>query len=255
MILRRIQAKLSPDQPKYDGLLGTFCYHARHSTGLQDTPPDDKEKFVRARILEKEDSMLESVYLHTSCLMNRKISHELVRHRIATYCQESTRWCNYTKGRFEGSLSFVFPEWLWPLDEYGSQQFNVELDPNQGYTGGHVSLSTLLDFKMKITRISVPPECPPSLSYWLHRAMDFENIYMESNRYARDLNLRATDFMGEFLPNCLATWVSIVKNVRSWRNYFFTRLVPEKPEKVFPGHRLLAYRCWEILSKEYPVFF
>lgn len=42
-------------------------------------------------------------------ICDRGVSHEIVRHRLASYCQESTRYCNYSKGKFGGELTFVQP--------------------------------------------------------------------------------------------------------------------------------------------------
>lgn len=40
---------------------------------------------------------------------DRGVSHELVRHRPASFAQESTRYCNYTKGKFGGSITVIDP--------------------------------------------------------------------------------------------------------------------------------------------------
>ena len=40
---------------------------------------------------------------------DRGVTHEIVRHRLASYCQESTRYCNYSKGKFNGELTFIRP--------------------------------------------------------------------------------------------------------------------------------------------------
>lgn len=37
------------------------------------------------------------------------VSHEIVRHRMASFCQESTRYCNYSKDKFDGELTFIKP--------------------------------------------------------------------------------------------------------------------------------------------------
>lgn len=52
---------------------------------------------------------------------DRGISHEIVRHRIASYAQESTRYCNYTKDKFNNELTFIIPDFL----EYGSEGFKI----------------------------------------------------------------------------------------------------------------------------------
>lgn len=43
---------------------------------------------------------------------SRAIANEVVRHRQMSYSQESTRYCNYSKSRFDGELTFIKPEWL-----------------------------------------------------------------------------------------------------------------------------------------------
>ncbi|MCQ2971720.1 MAG: FAD-dependent thymidylate synthase [archaeon] len=42
----------------------------------------------------------------------RQVSHEAVRHRHFSFAQESTRFCNYNKSKFGGSITFVKPNWL-----------------------------------------------------------------------------------------------------------------------------------------------
>lgn len=45
-------------------------------------------------------------------ICDRGVSHEIVRHRKASYSQESTRFCNYTQGRFGEEITFIQPEWV-----------------------------------------------------------------------------------------------------------------------------------------------
>ena len=49
-----------------------------------------------------------SVHITTS----RSISHELVRHRVFSFCQESQRYCNYSKDKFNNEITFIKPSWL-----------------------------------------------------------------------------------------------------------------------------------------------
>ena len=42
-------------------------------------------------------------------IVDRGVSHEIVRHRPASYCQESTRYCNYSKDRFGCEITFIKP--------------------------------------------------------------------------------------------------------------------------------------------------
>lgn len=44
---------------------------------------------------------------------DRGVSHELVRHRVFSFAQESTRYCNYSKDKFGGELTFIKPSWKY----------------------------------------------------------------------------------------------------------------------------------------------
>lgn len=52
---------------------------------------------------------IKRVTVHFVC--NRQVSHEYVRHRVFSFAQESTRYCNYTKGKFGNELAFIDPCW------------------------------------------------------------------------------------------------------------------------------------------------
>lgn len=45
-------------------------------------------------------------------ITDRGISHEFVRHRVFSFAQESTRYCNYSKDKFGNELTFIIPSWL-----------------------------------------------------------------------------------------------------------------------------------------------
>ena len=52
---------------------------------------------------------------------DRGVSHEFVRHRVFSFAQESTRYCNYSKDKFGNELTFIVPSWLdIPENEYGT---------------------------------------------------------------------------------------------------------------------------------------
>ena len=65
------------------------------------------EKFIRGIIKSGHGSVLEHVYLTVKFIVDRGVTHELVRHRIASYTQESTRYCNYSKK----GVVFIRPPW------------------------------------------------------------------------------------------------------------------------------------------------
>ena len=50
-------------------------------------------------------------------ICDRGVSHELVRHRVFSFSQESTRYCNYSKDKFGNELTFIIPSWFKTLKE------------------------------------------------------------------------------------------------------------------------------------------
>ena len=50
-------------------------------------------------------------------ICDRGVSHEFVRHRVFSFAQESTRYCNYTKDKFNNELTFIIPCWIKNLKE------------------------------------------------------------------------------------------------------------------------------------------
>ena len=74
-------------------------------------------EFVKRIIKSGHESVLEHFSFSVRFITDRGISHEIVRHRLASYSQESTRYCNYNnKG-----LEFVLPVQI----EYGSAEYNT----------------------------------------------------------------------------------------------------------------------------------
>lgn len=64
------------------------------------------EKMVRALIRSGHEAMLEHFSFSVKFIVDRGVSHELVRHRVASFAQESTRYCNYSKS---GEITFIKP--------------------------------------------------------------------------------------------------------------------------------------------------
>ena len=67
------------------------------------------EKFVRDVIKRGHEAVLEHASVTVKFICDRGVSHEIVRHRIASYCQESTRYCNYSKEGFGSEITVIEP--------------------------------------------------------------------------------------------------------------------------------------------------
>lgn len=70
---------------------------------------DSYLKSVQELIDRKHEAMLEHGSVSVIITCDRGISHELVRHRIASFAQESTRYCNYTKDKFGNEITVIKP--------------------------------------------------------------------------------------------------------------------------------------------------
>lgn len=70
---------------------------------------ESAKRLVGSLIKSKHEAMLEHMSLSVLFICDRGISHEIVRHRMASFAQESTRYCNYSKGKFGGEVTFIRP--------------------------------------------------------------------------------------------------------------------------------------------------
>lgn len=79
------------------------------------------EKMVKALVNSGHEAMLEHASVTVKFVVDRGISHEIVRHRMASFAQESTRYCNYSKDDFGSEITFIIPDYL----EYKSEGWNI----------------------------------------------------------------------------------------------------------------------------------
>lgn len=69
-------------------------------------------KFVAGIIKRGHEAVLEHCSVTVKFICDRGVSHEIVRHRVASYCQESTRYCNYSKDGFGSEITVIEPCYL-----------------------------------------------------------------------------------------------------------------------------------------------
>lgn len=85
-------------------LMGRVCYKSEDKI-----TEDSAEKFVGGIIKRGHESVIEHYYVTVKFICNRAISHEIVRHRIGSYSQESTRYCNYSNLKFGNEITVIEP--------------------------------------------------------------------------------------------------------------------------------------------------
>ena len=82
-------------------VVGRTCY--------QSDPKGDPGEFVKNLIKRGHEAIIEHYSISVRFIVDRGISHEIVRHRLASFAQESTRYCNYSQGKFNGEITVIKP--------------------------------------------------------------------------------------------------------------------------------------------------
>lgn len=90
---------------------GRVCYKSEGNIKA-----DSAEKFIRGIIKRGHESVIEHATVSFKIICDRGVTHELVRHRLASYSQESSRYCDYSAGKFGGELTFIKP-CFWSEDD------------------------------------------------------------------------------------------------------------------------------------------
>lgn len=86
---------------------GRVCYKSEGKTTESSAPA-----FVANIIKRGHEAVLEHFDITVKFICDRGVSHEIVRHRMASYCQESTRYCNYAKDDFGNEITVIEPYYL-----------------------------------------------------------------------------------------------------------------------------------------------
>jgi thymidylate synthase (FAD) len=81
-------------------IAGRTCYKSEDKI-----TPDSAEKFVKMLVNRGHHAMIEHAFIGAKMITDRGVTHEIVRHRISSYAQESTRYCNYGKL----GIKFIIP--------------------------------------------------------------------------------------------------------------------------------------------------
>ena len=103
-----------------------YCYNKfskANSTGSAEYGTWRGFVTTNLRVLVENDWMEDLQYLceptehhekrHTvKFVCDRGVSHEFVRHRVFSFAQESTRYCNYSKDKFDNEITFIMPCWM-----------------------------------------------------------------------------------------------------------------------------------------------
>lgn len=90
--------------------IARVCY--RSEGQITEDSLESAKELIGKLIKRGHEAMLEHGSFSVIFTVDRALSHELVRHRMASFAQESQRYCNYSKDQFGNQVTFVKPFWL-----------------------------------------------------------------------------------------------------------------------------------------------
>lgn len=102
--------------------IGRVCYKSEANITA-----DSSHKFVANIIKSGHESVIEHEKISVRIICDRGVTHEIVRHRMASYSQESTRYCNYSNEKFGKELTLIKPI-FWAE---GSEEYQLWLEAMQ----------------------------------------------------------------------------------------------------------------------------
>lgn len=183
------------------------CYK---STGTDDAT------LVTQLVRSGHEAMLEHYSISVRFVVDRGVSHEIVRHRMASYAQESTRYCNYSKGKFDGQISVICPEELKRPQEFDSDQ----IGRNFVWTAACEEAETR--YLQLVNQYGVPPELARSV---LPHALATEIIMTANLREWRHfLALRAVGTTGKPHPQIKQVALPLLHELAEWLPEVFADL-------------------------------
>ena len=113
---------ITPDAEKQIEKAARVCYKSEDRM-----TQESHKKFIKSLIDNEHSAMLEHACASIKFICDRGVSHELVRHRMASFAMESTRYCNYTKDKFDNEINVIKPELIEEEDHYSFWQDVCEI--------------------------------------------------------------------------------------------------------------------------------
>lgn len=192
---------------------GRTCYKSEDRISSETA-----KQFVKMIIERGHESVLEHQSISVLIVCDRGVSHELVRHRIASFSQESTRYCNYSKDKHSNQLTFIQPNWISDKD---------------------------IELLSKMNEYTYPQLDSHNSFVWYAACKQAENAYLLLIKEGwKPEQARSV------LPNSLKTEIIITANLREWRTIFKQRT----SKSAHPQMREIMIPLLKVL-KRIPVVF
>lgn len=196
--------------------IGRVCYKSENNI-----TEDSAERFVKSIIARGHESVLEHVSISVRVICDRGVSHEIVRHRVASYSQESTRYNNYSKDKYGNELTFIKPCWF---------KSSIE------------DLNTYANIRGTFDKIDIAGEW-----VWVDTLRSAEISYFTLLETCNWTPEQARSI----LPNSLKTEIVMTMNLREWRHFFKLRCA----KAAHPQMREVANMILKEFKNAIPIIF
>lgn len=228
--MKLIHPSIAVHTPDYDMALRTVGMAAKicYGKSLKDaTPRAELEQYIKARLDAGHESVIEHINVSVLITTCRQVTHELVRHRLCSFTQSSTRYIDETKDG--GETTLVIPSWsnLKP----GVYDYNKSIDFSMKTIGELFNADYVYD------------------QIWLNSCLVAEYAY-------RVLSYKENtpEVCANILANNKAATILITANLREWRHILALR-AKGTTGRPHPQMRQIMYPIWMALHDRMPVFF
>ena len=166
---------------------------------------------------------------------DRGVSHEFVRHRVFSFLQESTRYCNYSKDKFGGEITFIIPRWIHDIQEdIASTVDPLTYDSREGFR--KYQGKALMDMLCIYDR---------TVAQYVDTLSNIERCYLDMTILDDGTKLLPQQAR-QILPNCLKTELVMTGTIEQWNHFFELRCAPS----AHPDAKYLADQLKEKFLNE-----
>lgn len=171
------------------------CYKSEPSKTL-----DEAKEFIGNLIERGHLSPLEHVSVTVKFTTSRAVANEIVRHRIAAYNQESTRYCNYSKDKFDHEITVVLPSYLNNVNDWKYSAWRYAMENAEASYLALVNCDVSAQNARGVLPLDLKTEiiCTYNLRMWRH-VLD-QRCAEDCHPDMRELMLSTLQIMWEFLP-------------------------------------------------------
>jgi thymidylate synthase (FAD) len=239
-----VPPSLTPITPKYfpnwkDSLmLMEECGRVSHkSEGRME--PGSAEPFLKRIAMDMgHESLIEHATFTVHCVCSRSCSHQWVRHRLATFTQESQRYCDYSKKKHDQTLQVIMPQTIVGRSLWGATIKWIDGEPM--VVDGDASQSIV----HALSHRNYTPEQIALAVRWCGNRLTAYYNYLCN----REDGLPSEDARGD-LDNCCKTEIYTTCNFRQWRHFFDMRHDGHAQWEI----RMLAGQLLQFFKEHVPV--